>query len=323
MWFTTSLPPSLQEQQPTATTRTKSTRTAITTTTSNQNPWTGGGVYLQSIFWAVCHVFIFSSGLITPWHDLNSSRIGFLPRLRTIRCCCLEDWFGAMGDGQNQSSQKHATFWEMHGVWWFRKKWNPSKVESGLKRCHEGIHGRRFSWSFSLLSIWSFQLYAWVGMLSLPATPAIARFLVGDPYSPELSSCYWVGMHPNVWDCYVSFLGVKSMICWHPQKCELMPKTCEQWPKPCIVNFINGNFTTQLYVWNMTSRYEDLLSPTKRPAMSKLIMLSTENKFWYLHWCLKAQVLWIDITSVCCSSTLMANRENPAYEHETYVLWKN
>lgn len=114
------------------------------------------------------------------------------------------------------------------------------------------------------LSMYSFQLYVWVGMFSLPATRVTVTFLVG-----ELSSCYSVGVHLNVSGCYVSFLRVKRMICWHPQKCELMPKTCKQWPEPFIFDFINGNFRTQLYVWNMTSRYEDLFSSTKRPAMSQ------------------------------------------------------
>ena len=179
------------------------------------------GFTYSRFFWAVCHVFIFSSGLITPWHDLNSSRIGFLPRLRTIRCCCLEDWFGAMGDGQvrtNPKSTRH--FGKCVGIGGLGKSGIHPKLNLnnlGWSDVTKGSTEEGFHEVF--LRMYSFQLYVWVGMFSLPATRVTVAFLVG-----ELSSCSSVGVHLNVSGCYVSFPRVKRMICWHPQKVNWCPR---------------------------------------------------------------------------------------------------
>ena len=132
-----------------------------------------------------------SSGSIMPWHAPNSSRIGFSLRRQTIRCCCLEDLVRCWWSGQNQSSQKHATFWEMYGDSRFRISGTLPTLNLGWSAVTKGSMEAGFHEVFLL-----YILYGLGCSPSLAATVSTSNcfaFLVGDPYWPEgvASQCMW------------------------------------------------------------------------------------------------------------------------------------
>lgn len=126
-----------------------------------------------------------------PWHAPNSSRIGFSLRRQTIRCCCLEDLVRCWWSGQNQSSQKHATFWEMYGDSRFRISGTLPKLNLGWSAVTKGSTEAGCHEVFLL-----YILYGLGCSPSLAATVSTSNcfaFLVGDPYWPEgvASQCMW------------------------------------------------------------------------------------------------------------------------------------